>query len=123
MIFRHFLLVVSVILVACDPQVPDHSQFAIGMTRAEIRSEFGNPQRTQVLTKTGDQIWGPIEDYWPQVPQGATVEIWSYDSRMTFSDDDNEFEQPGQTQLYFINDSNEVSGIGFHIEGAVYEGS
>jgi hypothetical protein len=29
--------------------------------------------------------------------------------------------EAGQTELYFVNDSNTVDGIGFYIEGAVYE--
>jgi hypothetical protein len=46
---------------------------------------------------------------------GATVEIWAFQSTLDG--------QPGQTELYFIDDADTVDGIGFHIEGAVYESS
>jgi len=121
--FRHTLLLASVILMACEPSPPSHSEFTIGMTRSEILSKFGKPQQTQTMRKTTQPIWGPIEDYWPKVATGATIEIWSYDSRMTTTDDGNTSKQPGQTELYFVDESDEVTGIGFHIKGAVYEGS
>lgn len=117
---RHFLLAMSVILMACEPGVPSHRDFLIGMTRAEILDKFGEPTQTQTLIKTGEPIWGPIEEYWPQVPAGATVEIWSYDSRIDMTDNGKTFQQAGQTQLYFVNESSDVTGIGFHIKGAVY---
>jgi hypothetical protein len=120
---RLLLLIALVALIACGAREPDHSEFAIGMTRSAIRDKFGEPQQTQKLTKTREAIWGPIEDYWSQVPIGATVEIWSYDSRMIDKGNGSTSEQQGQTELYFVNDSNEVKGIGFHVEGAVYESS
>ena len=121
--FRQFILIALLALIACGPREPSHSEFTIGMSRSELRDKFGEPQQTQTLTKTSEPIWGPIEDYWSQVPLGATVEIWSYDSRMINKGSGSTSEQPGQTELYFVNDSNEVNGIGFHVEGAVYESS
>jgi len=120
---RNFFLIALVTLMACGPHEPSHSEFKTGMTRSEILSKFGKPQQTQTLTKTGEPIWGPIEDYWPRVPIGATVEIWSYDSHMIPEHDGDTSEQPGQSELYFVNDSNEVTGTGFHFAGAVYESS
>ena len=76
-----------------------------------------------MLTKSTEHIWGPIEEFWPQVPYGASVEIWSYDSLWKSHSKGNEYEHAGQTRLYFVNDSKQVNGIGFHIKGAVYEGS
>ena len=121
--FRHFTLIALVALTACLPGKPNHSEFAIGMSRSAILKKFGPPQQTQTLKKTGEPIWGPIEEYWSQVPMGATVEIWSYHSRMITEGSGVASEQRGQTELYFVNDSNEVNGIGFHVEGAVYESS
>lgn len=120
---RHFALIVLVTLIACGPRAPSHSEFAIGVSRSEILNKFGEPQQTQTLKKTSEPIWGPIEDYWSRVPMGASVEIWSYDSRMITREKGSTSEQRGQTELYFINDSNEVNGIGFQLEGAVYESS
>ena len=75
-------MIALVTLMACGAGEPSHNEFTIGMTRSEILGKFGKPQQTQTLTKKGEPIWGPIEDYWPEVPMGATVEIWSYNSRM-----------------------------------------
>jgi hypothetical protein len=93
------------------------------MSRSEILAKYGKPQRTQTVSKTGDPIWGPIEDFWPRVPHGATVDIWSYDSVMILRGEGVEYEQSGRTELYFVNESSQVTGVGFHFEGAVYEGS
>ncbi len=123
MAIREALAIALALLAACEPRVPSHSGFTLGMNRAKILSEFGEPQRTQLLTKTTEHIWGPMESFWPRVPHGASVEIWSYDSLMKSPNKGKEFENPGQTQLYFVNDSKQVNGIGFHINGAVYEGS
>ena len=117
------LFVVTVVLTACGSRPPQHSEFTIGMSRSEILEKFGDPQRRQSLTKSGEAIWGAIEEFWPHVPQGARVEIWGYESRMVLKDGASEFDQLGQTELYFVNDSDTVSGIGFHIKGAVYEAS
>ncbi len=117
------LIIISLIYLACSEPVPEHSQFFIGMTRNEVLGRFGKPKRSQVLTKYGNHIWGPIEDYWHKVPMGAKVEIWAYDSEMNMKSDKNSYMQEGQTELYFINDSGKVDGKGFYIKGAVYEGS
>ena len=101
--------------VACRTDAPRHHEFAVGMTRTEITSRYGEPERTQVLTKSDESIWGPIESFWAEVPMGAKVELWSFQSTNVG--------QPGETELYFIDDADTVDGIGFHIEGAVYEGS
>jgi hypothetical protein len=121
--YRGFLLVTVIALVACGPHLPRHSEFTVGMSRSEILGKYGKPQRTQTVSKTGDHIWGPIEDIWPRVPHGATVDIWSYDSRLISRGEGVEHEQSGHTELYFVNESSQVSGIGFRIEGADYEGS
>lgn len=121
--FRQFILIALLTLIACGSREPNHNEFTIGMSRSEILDKFGEPQQTQTLMKSAEPIWGSIEDYWTQVPMGATVEIWSYDSRMIIRDNGSTSEQRGQTELYFVNDSNEVNGIGFHVEGAVYESS
>ena len=108
---------------SCGVNVPRHEEFVVGMSRADITARFGEPERTQNLTKSDDSIWGPIEGFWPKVPMGAAVEIWAFQSAMTLESPERSSEQPGQTELYFVNDSDTVDGIGFHIEGAVYEGS
>ncbi len=96
--------------------VPRHEDFAVGMSHAEITAQFGEPDRTQNLTKSDENIWGPIESFWPKVPMGATVEIWLFESTPSSG-------EAGRTELYFVNASDTVDGIGFQIEGAVYEGS
>ena len=108
--------------ISCSANVPGHGEFVVGMSRTDVSARFGKPDRTQVLTKSGNSIWGPIEDFWPKVPMGATVEIWGFYSILTMESPEGPSEQPGQTELYFVNDAHTVDGIGFYFEGAVYEG-
>jgi len=120
------LSVCSVTLLAllttgCGQKAIAHAEFTVGMNRSEILSRFGEPQRKQSLAKSGEPIWGAIEDFWQQVPLNATVEIWAYDTVMTVTAGESQFDQRGQTELYFIDASPTVDGIGFHVEGTVYE--
>lgn len=118
-------VILTTLLLSCDtgPIRPDHGLFAVGLSRADVLDQFGQPIRTQELVKSGSGIWGPIEDFWPRVPPGATVEIWAFQTTMTLHDNGDAYQQPGQTELYFINHSDKVDGIGFYIESAVYEGN
>ena len=90
------------------------------MARADLVDRFGESARTQTMFKHSAVIWGPIEDFWPRVPQGAKVEIWSYRSRHTLMTDSEELVE-GFTELYFVNDSLMVQGTGFAPDGVVYE--
>ena len=108
---------------SCGADVPHHEEFAVGMNRADVSARFGEPDRTQSFTKSRNHIWGPIEEFWSSVPLGATVEIWAFRSILTMESPEGSSEQPGQTELYFVSDSHTVDGIGFYIEGAVYEGN
>ena len=90
------------------------------MNRADIKTRFGEPSYSQSMTKTTTHILGPIEDFWYRVPDGSKIEIWSYDSYAVSYSDGDEYYQAGHTELYFLNDSEVVDGIGFHVEGAVY---
>jgi hypothetical protein len=107
--------------LSCGPELPRHHDFTVGMSREDVRARFGEPGRTQQLTKSDERIWGPIEDFWARVPVGATVEIWAFPSMMSLESPEGSSPQPGQTELYFINGSDTVDGIGFYVEGAVYE--
>ena len=114
-----------VLIVSCTDKTPihKHSDFNIGAGRDEITSQFGEPSRIQTFTKQGQPIWGAIENYWEQVPNGSTIEIWAYPSTIEYQDTDETHVQEGETELYFLDASKSVSAKGFHIAGAVYEGS
>ncbi len=107
------LISIALLIAACSrqPGLPAASEFRIGATREQITDRFGMPQHTQIFHKTGSAIWGPIEDFWPEVAIGSTVEVWSY--RV----------QGGSAELYFVDNSNQVQGTGFAPEGAVFESS
>lgn len=96
----------------CSRQIeqPKASDFHVGATRTEILETYGTPLQEQSVHKTGNAIWGPIEEFWSQVPLGSTVDVWSYAV------------QGGSVELYFIDGSGRVQGIGFAPEGAVFEG-
>lgn len=115
--------ILIVFIVSCADRTPLHSEFYIGTSRDEITSRFGTPTRIQTFTKQGHAIWGPIEDYWDRVPQGSSVEIWSYRSKLNLEGADESYVQTGETELYFVDSSNTVNAIGFHFDGAVYEGN
>ena len=71
----------------------------------------------QVTTfhKKDPVIWGEIETYWATLPNGAIVDVWSYESQNQTG--------KGRTELYFLDGSTDVSGMGFSPKGAVYESS
>lgn len=94
--------------LACS-NTPKPSDFHVGATRKEVLETFGVPSREQSFVKTGEAIWGPIEEFWSQVPLNSTVEIWAY--RV----------QGGTVELYFVDGSERVQGTGFAPEGAVFE--
>ena len=119
---RLILLLFIATWISCGADVPRHEEFVVGMSRTDASARFGKPDRTQILTKSSNSVWGPIEDFWSELPMGATVEIWGFQSVLTMESPEGSSEQPGQTELYFLNDSRTVDGIGFSIEGAVYEG-
>jgi len=119
----NFFILLTLVVVSCSESIPDHGQFSVGMTRDEVLERFGKPQRTQVMTKSGEGIWGPIEKYWAEIPLGAKVEIWGFNSEITMEAPEGAYNQAGQTELYFVNDSNNINGLGFYIKGVVYEGS
>jgi hypothetical protein len=93
------------------------------MTRDEVLEKFGKPQSTQLMTKSGEGVWGAIEEYWAEIPLGAKVELWRFDSEIVMEAPEGNYKQAGQTELCFVDDSDKVNGLGFYIKGAVYEGS
>ncbi len=105
---RVWLGAALLVLLAC-PGTPAARDFQVGATREEILESFGAPSREQSLRKTGEAVWGPIEEFWSQVPLNSTVEIWAYPV------------EGGSVELYFIDASERVQGTGFAPEGAVFE--
>lgn len=101
------VLLGTLALFGCESG-PQLSDFRVGMSRHEVVAQFGEPQGRQSLVKSNPSIWGPIETFWATVPQGARVEIWSYPVA------------EGTVELYFVEGSPDVQGIGFGPTGAVY---
>lgn len=118
-VLRCVAAAVALAAIACD-ELPRHTEFATGMTRSAIRERFGEPFRSQELRKSGDAVWGPIEDFWPQVPTGSAVEIWSYRTTHELAAGSGD-RQAGTTEIYFVDGSSEVRGLGFAPDGVVYE--
>lgn len=104
-------LVVAVFVVMACSKTPSPDDFRVGATREQVLDSFGVPARQQSFLKTGEAIWGPIEDFWSRVPMNSTVEVWTYQVK------------GGSVELYFIDESVRVQGTGFAPEGAVFEGS
>ena len=102
-------------LASCAPTAPRQAELTVGMTRADVLSVRGDPVRQSTLKKQSEPIWGPIESFWSGVPMGSTVEIWAYDT------EPGEGGEARQIELYFVDDSDRVAGIGLHVEGVAYE--
>ena len=115
------LVVLVWVVLGCNEadSGPDHSAFVVGMERATILATFGPPDHEQTMIKQSEAIWGPIEDFWQQVPNGAKIEIWSYESQARLVEGSDETTR-GSTELYFVDDSPTVLGIGFAPDGVVY---
>ncbi len=118
---RSLLASVAVVcvLLACNG-TPRHDEFASGMSRSALRERFGEPLRSTRIQKTDDAVWGPIEEFWSRIDVGSRVEIWSYRSTHKWEEGDGP-PRPGTTELYFVDGSSTVSGLGFAPDGVVYE--
>lgn len=92
----------------CTPQ-PDPSAIEVNLRRDEVVARFGEPLKRTTLHKTDDPVWGAIETFWDDVPMGSTVEIWHYQA------------PDGTVELYFVDGSAVVNGVGFAPADAVYE--
>jgi len=90
------------------------------MSRDVILERYGEPDRTSQLLKQDERIWGPIEDFWSRVPHGSTVEIWHFRSTAE-READRGRRTPGTTEIYFVDHSPVISGLGFAPDGVVYE--
>jgi hypothetical protein len=103
------------LLLGCaeTTRIPAHSDFKIGASREQVLREYGEPRQITEFHKTGNQIWGAIETFWLKVPMGSSVEVWSYPSQQSIGH--------GDTELYFIDDSAMVNGVGFSPKGVIYE--
>ncbi len=101
-------------------ELPRHDNFAVGMERATVLERFGQPLRSQDIRKTGESVWGPIEEFWPRVPVGSNVEICSYRTTQEWAVGSGN-RVSGSTELYFVGGSNKVSGLGFAPDGVVFE--
>ena len=101
---------------------PDRAEFpTVGMSRAGVIERFGEPDRKQTLRKTDESIWGAIETFWAEVPSGSEVEIWYYSTGVELAGGDGAATPDGITELYFVDGSDTVGGIGFAPRGAVFE--
>ena len=101
------IVLLAVVAPACV-SLPGSDDFEIGMTKTVLRERFGEPADTQEVVKSTEYIFGPVETFWATMEIGDEVEIWSYPS------------PGGHVELYFLNDSDAVSGKGFNDENAVY---
>lgn len=116
----HWLLPISLgLLLGCE-NLPAHESFEVGMSRPYILDRFGEPDRKSELLKKDDRIWGAIETFWPRVPNGSAVEIWHYRSTAEWQANSGQ-RTHGTTEIYFVDQSEVISGLGFAPEGVVYE--
>ncbi len=114
-----FMLTMALGVVGCVAWFPggDSSGVVDGMersqldeveTRNELLERFGQPASRQLMTKTDEGIFGPIESLWSTLPIGARVELWSYPVA------------GGAVEVYFVDGSDRIAGTAFASDGAVY---
>lgn len=93
-------------LSACTSQ-PSISDFEAGDSKQELVTKFGEPIEIRTIVKSG-HINGPIETLWYQLEDGTEIEIWHYAVI------------EGTAELYFVNGSDQVTGVGLLDKDAVY---
>jgi hypothetical protein len=100
-----FLVMFSAIVFAQDIV----QMVKIGQEKNEIKKILGTPIDIKQTAKSSEQIWGPEEEFWSEIPMKAKLEVWRYKS------------ENGQLNLYFVNGSNKLSFKAFAPVGVVYE--
>ena len=116
---RLFFIVAAVCTLGSCNSLPDHRDFAVGMTRTDVLERFGEPSRSSNMRKADNAVWGPIEDFWSRIPVGGTVEIWFYRTTHESAAGSGN-RKTGTTEIYFVDGSPTVSGRGFAPDGVVY---
>jgi hypothetical protein len=92
------LIIFLIFLYACQkPEQPKPSEdIWIGMTKTEIVKLVGETNEKRYISKTNNQIQGPEKEFWHEIPMGAKLEVWTYNTAQ------------GQLKLYFIGKSSEL---------------
>lgn len=71
------MLLAGCVFLACSG-TPDPHGIEKGTSKQRVLESFGDPDRRVEILNDGQAVWGPIESFWPEVPLGSRVEIWSY---------------------------------------------
>jgi hypothetical protein len=110
---RYILFTITVLLAFCAcTKAQDLSQLVkVGQSKEEIVEVVGTPQKTEVIVKTTEHVWGPEESFWSQIPMNTKLEVWHYKNK------------DGQLNLYFQETANSLSFKAFAPSGVVYESS
>lgn len=99
----------TLILTGCGESSQMARQIEVGYTKFEVTKVLGTPDETSRYQKTEEQIWGPEESFWSDIPMGTRLEVWRYKS------------DGGSLNLYFLDNESVVSYKAFAPEGVVYE--
>ncbi len=83
------------------------------MTQETIQQQFGEPVQKASFQKHDNHIWGKLENIWYSLPDGSTIDVWSYPGTGESGN--------GRTELCFLNGTSAVYSIGFSPEGVGYE--
>lgn len=100
-------MVFAVPLYAEEPDI--FQSIKIGQTKEDIKKILNDPYETKTFEKTGKPIWGPEEEFWDKIPNGAKLEVWRYKS------------ENGHLNLYFIDAGDHLTHKAFAPKGVVYE--
>ena len=97
-LFRVITLSMMLVLMTGCQSVGLAERTFIGMTKTDVVQELGEPDKIEEMTKSTEYIFGPFENLWDQIQIGDKIVIWTYEDKT------------GYKELYFINDSSEVTG-------------
>ncbi len=105
-----YLCIIFILLGGCskEKELP-HQLAKAGQTKKQVEKLLGKPYKHDTFEKSNEQVWGPEEDFWYEIPMGTTLEVWSY-----------KYEQ-GHLNVYFTEGDSTVSYTAFAPEGINYE--
>ena len=106
---RYMPLFLALCLASCGDREEALARIETKATKKEILSIVGKPDERKAITKQDESIWGPEEEIWHEIPLGATLERWIYET------DD------GSYSLYFREKENQLAYKIFSPTGVVYE--
>jgi hypothetical protein len=105
---RLYLIFPIIISFSCATQPNFFEKVKVGQNKQTIKEFFGELVKIKKFPKPVGPIFGPEEEFWDQIQNGAPLEVWNYQSK------------EGNLNLYFLNGEESLSYKAFAPRGVVY---